>query len=170
MADTLRGADDTDDPPGVATPLTVELWTRRPVCGPRTETIDRLTGFRAEGALADVSVETWPEAVSLSDRDGDSDLLARINRFEELAAERGLTLRPPFERRSVSLLVGERRSVLRTPMLFAAVSDDDGLVAVYPCTREERTWTVGELLDALDPDAEGPAAGPTDLPGPWSGG
>lgn len=159
MSNEIQRADDagTLEPVG----LEVDLWTRRPVCGPRTTVIDRLGRLRADGALADFSVEVWPEEVTIRDGDERPQVLDTVERFEEWARSNGLSLRPPFETRTVSLLVGESERVLTTPMLLAAAYADGDLVGVYPCTGDERTWTVETFLDSIDPEA--PDTG--DVPG-----
>ncbi|MBV0923792.1 hypothetical protein KTS45_06210 [Halomicroarcula limicola] len=133
--------------------LTVDLWTRRPVCGPRATVIDRLSSLRTAEVIDDFSVTTWPEEIVVSGRTNHSELLDTVDDFEEWAAEHGLTLRPPFETRTASLLVGGSKEVLTTPMMLAAAYEDGELVGVYPCADGERTWTIGEFLDALERDS-----------------
>lgn len=133
-----------------ATDLEVDLWTRRPVCGPRATVIDRLSTLRARGLLADFSVTTWPDEIAISERNQQSELMETIETYETWAEERGLSLRPPFETRTASLLVGGSEEVLTTPMLLAAAYDDGDLVGIYPCTDGTRTWTIPEFLDALE--------------------
>lgn len=132
--------------------LTVDLWTRRPVCGPRTTVIDRLSSLRTAGTLEDFSVTTWPDEIIVSERNQHSELLATIEEFEVWAADNGVSLRPPFQTRTASLLVGGSREVLRTPMMLASLSEGDDVVGVYPCTDGDRTWTIPEFLDALEDD------------------
>lgn len=157
MVDDTPTADDAVPIGAMSGDLTVELWTRRPVCGPRTVVIDRLSRLRAAGVLTDFAVETWPEELPVPDSSDRSDLLARVDRFEEWARGHGLSLRPPFETRTASLLVGADETVLMTPMVLAAAYDDGDLVGVYPCSDDGRTWTVTQFLDALDPEADGSA-------------
>lgn len=147
--------DSPDDTGG----LEVDLWVRRPVCGPRTTVIDRLGALRTAGALDDFSVMTWPEEIALTGENRQEELLETIERFEDWAADRGLSLRPPFETRTASLLVGDSEDVLTTPMLLAAAYEDDDLVGIYPCTDGTKTWTIPEFLDALEADAERPPPG-----------
>jgi len=133
----------------------VNLWVRRPVCGPRTTVIDRLSSLAASGVLADFSVTTWPEEIVLTGRNRQGELLETIEGFESWAADHGLSLRPPFETRTASLLVGESEDVLTTPMMLAAAYDDDTLVGIYPCTDGTKTWTISEFLDELEAGEEG---------------
>jgi hypothetical protein len=141
------------------TDLEVDLWVRRPVCGPRTTVIDRLGNLRKRGVLAAFSVTTWPEEIVLTGQNRQDDLLETIEAFESWAADHGLSLRPPFETRTASLLVGNSQDVLVTPMLLAAAYEDGELVGIYPCTDGSKTWTIPEFLDGLD-------AGREDSPSP----
>ncbi|WP_262175490.1 HTH domain-containing protein [Haloarcula laminariae] len=141
--------DDTDG-------FVVDLWVRRPVCGPRTTVIDRLSTLRGADVLDDFDVTTWPEEIPLTGDNGQAELLETIEAYEAWAADRGLSLRPPFETRTASLLVGDSEDVLKTPMLLAAAHEDGDLVGIYPCTDGTETWTVPEFLDALEADAERP--------------
>ncbi|WP_236044431.1 HTH domain-containing protein [Haloarcula salinisoli] len=142
------------DSRGDADGLEISLWVRRPVCGPRTTVIDRLSALRTAGDLDGFSVTTWPEEVALTGANREEELLATIEEFEDWAADRGLSLRPPFETRTASRLVGESEDVLRTPMLLAAAYEGDDLVGIYPCTDGTKTWTIPEFLDALEAGEE----------------
>lgn len=136
------------------TGISVVLWTRRPVCGPRTTVIDRLGTLQAEERLAGFSVEIWPEEIVVSDPGDHDELLDRVDRFEQWATDNGLSVRPPFETRTKSLLVGASETVLKTPMLGAAVYEGDSLIGFFPCTDGEHTWTVSEYLTVLENDRE----------------
>jgi len=142
--------------------LAVELWVRRPVCGPRTTVIDRLSALRTAGVLADFDVTTWPEEIALTGDNRQEALLTTIEGFEDWAAERGLSLRPPFETRTASLLVGDSEDVLTTPMLLAAAYEGEELVGIYPCTDGTKTWTIPEFLDALEAGEERTPSGAGD--------
>jgi len=148
-------AESADGPP---TDIEVDLWVRRPVCGPRTTVIDRLSSLRAAGPLAEFSVTTWPEEIVLTGQNRQEDLLSTIEGFEDWAADHGLSLRPPFETRTASLLVGDSEEVLTTPMMLAVARDEDGIAGIYPCTDGTKTWTISAFLDGLE---EGQADRPT---------
>ena len=125
------------------------LWTRRPVCGSRTEIIDRLSALRSSGAIDTFAVQTWPDEVVLSEQTRHDRLVETYQQFREWAEGSGLSIAPPFERRTVTTLVGRREEVLTVPMLCLAVYDD-GLCGVYPCSDGDRTWTVPDYLDAYE--------------------
>lgn len=156
MTDDIVQSDETDSR---AAGTTVELWVRRPVCGPRTTVIDRLGNLRASGLLEDFSVTTWPEEIVLTGRNRQEELLETIEGFEQWAADHGLSLRPPFETRTASLLVGGSEDVMTTPMMLATVFEEGELVGIYPCTDGTETYTISALLDELEAGLEGPPPG-----------
>jgi len=117
-----------------------------------------LSRLRSAGVLAEFAVELWPDEVAV-EGPGETAILETVDRFEAWATDNGFTLRPPFETRTASSLVGESEEVLVTPMLLAAVYEGDDLAGVYPCTDGDDTWTVEQFLDALDPGARGPGRG-----------
>jgi len=129
--------------------VVMRLWTRRPVCGPRTEIIDRLSALSAADSLADFEIETWPDEVSLGEYTEHSRVVETYEVFSEWAAETGVSITPPFERRTATSLVGRTEDVLRVPMLCLAVYDD-GLCGVYPCSDGDRTYSVADYLDAYE--------------------
>lgn len=150
---TTASGEDTE-----AAALEIDLWVRRPVCGPRTTVIDRLGALRSSEQVAEFSVTTWPEEIPLSS-DREADLLDTIDRFEQWAADHGLSLRPPFETRTASFLVGNSQEVLTTPMMLAVAYEDDDIAGIYPCTDGTKTWTIAEFLDGLEAGADGPLPG-----------
>lgn len=150
IAQTVENTGQPDSTAG----LHVALWTRRPVCGPRTTVIDRLSSLRTKEALTDFSVTTWPDEVVISGRNRRSELLETVETFEAWAADQDLSLRPPFETRTASLLVGGSKEVLTTPMMLAVVYEDGELTGIYPCTDGTETWTIPDFLDALESEAE----------------
>lgn len=149
MASETKRTAETEPREESDTDLRVDLWVRRPVCGPRTTVIDRLGSLRATGRLADFSISTWPEEIVLTGANRQADLLSTIERFESWAADHGLSLRPPFETRTASLLVGDSEDVLRTPMLLAVAREGEDITGIYPCTDGTETWTVSAFLDGL---------------------
>ncbi|MFB6150858.1 MAG: HTH domain-containing protein [Haloarculaceae archaeon] len=128
--------------------VTMELWTRRPVCGPRTEVVHRLGEFRAAGTIAEFTVRTWPDEVVLTGHTEDDRVVEAFEAFRAWADDHGVSVTPPFERRTVTSLVGRSEEVLTVPVLCLAVYDD-GLAGVYPCQDGDRTVGVTDFLDAF---------------------
>jgi len=148
MANKKEQTSGPDDESG--TGIEVDLWVRRPVCGPRTTVIDRLGSLKTRGVVADFSVSTWPEEIVLTGPNRQEDLLETVETFEGWAADHGLSLRPPFETRTASLLVGESEEVLTTPMMLAVAREDGDIVGIYPCTDGTESWTIGKFLDGIE--------------------
>jgi hypothetical protein len=140
------------------TSVSMTLRARTPVCGPRTDVVNRLSRLRRDGRIAAFEVETWPDELVLSETDGESPIVETFERFEQWATDRNLSVRPAFDVRTVSSLIGGRREILTLPMMSLSVSADDELVGVFPCTDGDRTWTVTDCLDAyaegVDPLAD----------------
>jgi hypothetical protein len=137
------------------------LWTRRPVCGPRTNVIDRLSTLAANDDIRGFRVETWPDEVGISEHTEHTRVVARYKEFRSWAEDNNRSITPPFERRTVSPLIGEGREVLTLPIMCLAVYEGETLRGVYPSAVDGRTISVTEYLDACDdPDA---AAVPTPM-------
>lgn len=154
MTDTLNETAETDLT-GESEGVRMVLWTRRPVCGPRTDVIDRLSSLHAEGALDDFTVETWPDEVAISEHTEHARVVEVYKEYLLWAEEHGVSITPPFERRTATSLVGGSEDVLTVPIMCLAVYDD-GLSGVYPCSGEERTWSVADYLDAYEIAGERP--------------
>ncbi len=135
--------------PGESDDVRMVLWTRRPVCGPRTEIIDRLSNLNAEGTIDEFTVETWPDEVALSEHTEHARVVEVYKEYLTWATEHDLSITPPFERRTASSLVGDTQDVLTVPVMCLAVYED-GLRGVYPCTRDGRTWNVADYLDMYE--------------------
>lgn len=137
------------------------LWTRRPVCGPRTSVIDRLSTMAANDDIGGFRVETWPDEVGISEHTEHTRVVERYKEFLAWAEDNDRSITPPFEHRTVSPLIGEGREVLTLPIMCLAVYEDESLCGVYPSATDGRTISVSEYLDACnDPDA---AAVPTSI-------
>jgi len=157
MSEEMQRSDEHRSDELVGGEIAVQLWSRRPVCGPRTTVIDQFTELATAGTIDGFDIRTWPEEVPVSEGSEHSEVLETVDRFKQWATERGFRLRPSFETRTSALLVGGSTEVLRLPMIAVAVYSDDDLVGVYPCTDDGTTWSVTDCIDAL-------AAEPTELP------
>jgi hypothetical protein len=110
-------------------------------------------------------VRTWPDEVVLSAETDGGEAVETFEQFERWADDRGLSVRPAFDVKTVSSIVGRTRELLTLPMMSLAVSIDGDLVGVFPCSDGERTWTIVDCLDAYEADDDPLAAldpvGPT---------
>ncbi len=124
------------------------LWLRPPVAGVSTTLVDRLARLQAEGTIEGFDVECWPDEVSLSS-DGHPEVVGAFRRYERWAERNEVSLRPAFDVRSVSPLIGAHRELLRLPAACLAAYENGDLARVFPCTDGDHTWTVEDCLDAL---------------------
>ena len=138
----------------------IELWTRRPVSGPRTEVIDHLASLQSSGQIADFCIETWPDEVIISEETPHPEAVETYERFRTWAEQTGVSISPPFTRRTFSTLAGQRDEVVTLPMLCLAVYEEE-LLGVYPCTVGDETVTVMDFVEACGATEETPT--PTDL-------
>ncbi len=141
------GTDETDAPG----PEMV-LWTRRPVCGPRTEVIDRLSALAAREEIGGFSVETWPDELAISEHTEHGSVVEQFKEFLLWADEHDRSITPPFERRTVSPLIGQSRDVLTLPIMCLAVYEDGDLRGVYPHSDGGETVSVTNYLDDCESD------------------
>lgn len=115
--------------------------------------VDDLEALEAEGAVDEVTVETWDARVPV---DGGEDRLhARAHdaydEFSAWADEAGRSLDPYFRVRETA-----RGEVLVLPIMCLAVEGEDGLEAVYPSETDAEKATV--LDGVADLEAERPIA------------
>jgi len=152
-ASVNRGADTRgnrgDEVAPQADGVFVRLWTRRPVSDRQIEVIDRLDALEAKGELTDVDVQTWPDKVTLSGHTRHTDVIRAYESIREWADEHDRTISPPFERRTVTSLVGRTEEVLSLPVLCLTVYDDE-LRGVFPHQDGNRVYSVPDFLDAFE--------------------
>ncbi|WP_380678424.1 HTH domain-containing protein [Salinigranum sp. GCM10025319] len=152
--DTGAESGDRAERGSTPTAVTMVLRVRAPVCGSRTTVIDRLGRLRATGAIEEFDIRTWPDEVALSEATDGDPVVETFERFERWAAAHDLSVRPAFDVRTVSSLIGREREVLTLPMMCLAVREGDDLVGVFPCRDGERTWTIDDCLNAYEGDDE----------------
>lgn len=138
------------------TPRRVELRVRDRAPAPVLESIDevvtRLRRLEADDRLDDLRFETWCGARSLEVPG--SPAVDVFETYWNWAIEAGYTLEPAFGRRERSS-IGSARShtELVVPYVTVAVSDDETLECVAPCSNGEKTFTVHDCLAALEAGA-----------------
>jgi hypothetical protein len=135
-------------------------WTRDlspPPEDPRRDALTRLLDLEDRGILSDVSVGLWGKAV-LASGNGASDhtgIRDRVAEFYRWAERTGHSLEPAFERSEVSTMVSaDFVEVVRLPLQCVELREGDDLVAVFPCTAEGETQTVGDCVDILETDMD----------------
>lgn len=138
------------------------LWTRRPVCGPRTSVIDRLSTLSADDEIDEFRVETWPDELAVADYAEHDRVVERYKEFLLWAEEHDRSITPPFERRTISPLIGDSREVLTLPVMCLAVYEGDSLRGVYPNSDGDRSMAVSDFLDVWETRDTASIPGPGD--------
>lgn len=136
------------------TETTVVCHARTPlVFDPVEERIERARDLE-DGDLVDtVVLRSWPETVRFDDDSPHREVVEEFERFDEWAARRGVSVRPPFETRTRTSMVEDGGvDVLVTPVLCLAVYREERLVSVFPHSDGETTYSVERALDRLEAD------------------
>lgn len=148
---------DGEQPPETRLELYVRSLLPRGACACQEAVVDRLQELAEDGAIDAFEVTVWGRGLAPSTAaatDAGRELLGRIERFSGWARERGLTLRPRFERRTVrSDLTDETYDAVLFPAMAVAVFRDDDLAFVAPCADGTTVYTVADVLDAVEDGA-----------------
>ncbi len=132
--------------------LRVDVYVRaRPADRTQCDAVvETLRTCHESGRIADLNVDCWPKDVSLANELLEDPAVAIVDEFERWAAENGVSLEPAFDVRSVhSSITGEKDRVLSLPSICIACYNGDELVAVFPCSNDDRTITVPDAIEAL---------------------
>ncbi|AFO58193.1 HTH domain-containing protein [Natrinema sp. J7-2] len=133
--------------------LTVVCHVRAPLLlEPVDEQIETIQACESEGAIDDLLLRSWPKEVALSEESPHQEVLERYDRFSAWADERGVTIRPPFRKRTTtSQVTGETRERLVTPLLCLELYAGDELLGVFPHSDEVTadTYTTDEAIATL---------------------
>ncbi|QSW98852.1 HTH domain-containing protein [Haloterrigena alkaliphila] len=135
------------------TEITAVCHVRAPLLlEPIDRQIETLNACEAEGTIDDLLLRSWPQEITLSVKSPYQEALESFERFVEWADRRGVSIRPPFRKRtSTNQITGETNDLLVLPMLCLELYADDELVGVFPHTDEEsgETYTSDEAIAAL---------------------
>jgi hypothetical protein len=115
--------------------------------------LERLQTYEREGAISDVIVRVWGEAICPSScvaRSAvGSELLDRVQTIREWTDDHGTD--PVFEVREVhSTVTGESYLKLLPPRVCVLVSDEDGTQLVFPHVVDDQCACIDSFLDAFD--------------------
>lgn len=146
---------ESESTPETRLELCVRSLLPRGCRGRQEATLERLGRLEASGAVDDVDVVVWGRGLDVSSdatwAGAGRDIRDRVDAFNEWARERGFSLRTCFSSRRVrSELVDEEYEALLFPAMALAAFRDDAVAFVAPCTDGETTYTVGDLLDAIE--------------------
>lgn len=120
----------------------------------RNETVKRIEKLKRENKIANYRISEWPTEVMVSTRDETGDRNApyyKFNEFESWATQNGVSIRPYFDVHEYSsLFTGEATEVIIVPTMCLAVSENDELKCVYPCTDGENIYTINDFLNGFE--------------------
>ncbi|WP_440772754.1 HTH domain-containing protein [Natronorubrum sp. DTA28] len=136
-----------------STDVTAVCHVRAPLLlEPVDRQIETLQACDSEGTIDDLLLRSWPKEIALTDNSPYQEALDSFERFETWAADRGVSVRPPFkERTTTSQVTSETTDLLVTPLLCLELYADDELIGVFPHTDEEteETLTTDEVIASL---------------------
>lgn len=130
---------------------TVACHVRAPMLiEPIDSHVETLRACEQEGAIDSLVLRSWPDKVALTESSPFQEAVEAFERFERWAEGRGVSVRPPFEVRSVESRISDtEREVLSTPLIAVAVYRDEHLTGVYPHTDGDETYTVADAIAKL---------------------
>lgn len=145
--------------PTARTPLRAELYLRGDAHGVfdvQRQVLNRVERLEANGTLGESIVAGDWQPVRARAEDARSDALSTYEEFRAWARHNGHSLEPAFQRRTRTHLATDRTDeVVVFPVVALALYDERDLQAVFPCTDEDRTYTVEDALDAFERGDEG---------------
>lgn len=152
----LVGLENADEP---VTDLTVDVYLRSlsPPFGAHAaqrSCLETLTGLYEEGKLAGLRVSVWGDRLCLcesctSTRTARA-ILDAVETFEEWASDATRDVELPLDRRDIrSTYAGDDREVLSLPGILLAVYADTSLIAVFPHTDSDATYSVSDGVEAV---------------------
>ncbi|WP_331233316.1 HTH domain-containing protein [Natronorarus salvus] len=111
--------------------------------------IERLERLVAEGTLESVDYEVWGHSVPTDS--SELPIKRRYDEFADWADEHGYTLSPAFHVRETKTIVSDSTwTVVSFPLLCLGIYSDRDVEAVFPCSDDDRTYTLQDGLHALE--------------------
>lgn len=111
------------------------------------ETLQRL---ETEDVIDVVTVQAWPDKVSLADPTPYSEVMDLFAQFTLWADRHDVSITPPFGIRTQSTIMSEdTRRILSTPMMCLAVYSEQMLTAVYLHADGDDHYSVTDAIAAL---------------------
>lgn len=115
------------------------------------QVVDRVDRLEANGVLGESMLAGEWHRVRTRDEDRSSEALDAYGEFAEWAETNDLSLDPGFQRRTRSFVgIDDVEEVIVFPAVALALYEEGDLRAVFPCTDEERTYTVESALAAFE--------------------
>jgi hypothetical protein len=113
--------------------------------------IERLERLVADGTLERIEYEVWGHSVPTDH--SDLRVKRQYDEFAEWADEHGYRLSPAFHVRETKTIISDAtQTVISFPLLCLGLYSDRGVEAVFPCSDDDRTYTLEDGLRALEED------------------
>lgn len=113
-------------------------------------TIQKLQKYDREGRIDDLTVQSWPSKVALTDDCWGTDTVERFETFRAWAERHAVRICPPFEiREQTSLVDDDSTPMVVLPTLCLAIYIDGKLESVFPHRSEKTEYTVGDAMADL---------------------
>jgi len=136
------------------THLRAELYLRGDTYGTfdaQQQVLNRVKRLEANGVFSESMVAGEWQRIRTMAEDKRSEAIQTYEEFQDWADRNGHSLTPAFERRTRSYVGMDRvDDVVVFPVVSLAIYDGDDLEGVFPCSDEERTYTVGDALEAFE--------------------
>lgn len=134
--------------------LRAELYLRGDTYGTfdaQQQVLNRVKRLEANGTFSESIVAGEWQRIRTRAEDARDEALTVHDEFRTWAERNGFSLAPAFERRTRSYMGLNRvDEVVVFPVIALAIYEDDRIQGVFPCTDEDRAYTVGDALDAFD--------------------
>lgn len=120
------------------------------------EIIERVEGFRDRGVIAGLEVDVWGRGIR-TDAEERTTAHERYEALESWADGNEYSLSPGFvHHQRGSLVENGSEAITSFPLICLVVyavgetPDEDAVRAVFPCSDDERTYTVADGIEALE--------------------
>ncbi|EMA23559.1 MULTISPECIES: HTH domain-containing protein [Haloarcula] len=136
------------------THLRAELYLRGDTYGTfdaQQQVLNRVKRLEANGVFSESMLAGEWQRIRTMAEDKRSEAIRTYEEFRDWAGQNDHSLEPAFERRNRSYVGMDRvDDVVVFPVVSLAIYDGDDLEGVFPCSDEERTYTVGDALEAFE--------------------
>lgn len=144
----------TEQPTIADPPLRAELYLRGDVHGvfdAQQQVVNRVERLAANGAFSDSIVAGRWERCRTRPEEWRSGALETYEEFRSWAERNGFSLAPAFQRRTRTFVgMDDVEEVVVFPAVALAIYEADELEAVFPCTDQDRVYTVEDALEAFE--------------------
>ncbi|MCL9813520.1 HTH domain-containing protein [Natranaeroarchaeum aerophilus] len=136
-------------------PLDISVYVRpAQLVEPIDSKIETVRQLESEGTIESASVHAWPDKIVLSERTPYTGVIDAFREMEAWADDHDVSIQPPFDvRTTTSSFTGERRTILRTPVICLTVYAGGQLSNVFPHSRSGERYSVTDAIAALRTDS-----------------